>query len=142
MCICLRDIILLISMCIRLEKLLKLFMYLTVILKQLYLTRICSIWDYIAILLLSHVSVIQKDAFNFLLTLVVKKVLFWSQIFEMEILMNLHLLKFSESENHFFSGWSLCMCVCVCYQNYSKIDYNRNFKFGILHLYHLNGWKI
>ena len=37
-----------------------------------------------------------------------------SQIFEVEILMDLHVLKSPESENHIFSTWSVCMRVCVC----------------------------
>ena len=43
----------------------------------------------------------------------VEKALFWGQIFGMEILMDLHVLRASESENHIFSGSSVCMCVCV-----------------------------
>ena len=44
-----------------------------------------------------------------------EKVLFWGQIFEMEILMDLHILSSSEYENHVFSAWSVCVCVvCVC----------------------------
>ena len=43
----------------------------------------------------------------------VEKVLFLSQIFEMEILMDLHFMRASESENHIFSIWSVCMCFCV-----------------------------
>ena len=38
-----------------------------------------------------------------------------------------------ESENHIFSKWS----VCICYQHNSKTNYSRIFKFGILHLYHV-----
>ena len=41
------------------------------------------------------------------------------QTFEIEILMDLHVLRSPESENHIFSGWS--MCTCVCYQHNSKI---------------------
>ena len=39
----------------------------------------------------------------------VEKVLFWGQIFEMEILMDLHVLRSPESENHIFNVWSVCM---------------------------------
>ena len=38
----------------------------------------------------------------------------FGQIFEMEILMNLHILRSPESEKHIFSVWSLCVCVSVC----------------------------
>ena len=38
----------------------------------------------------------------------------WGQIFEMEILTDLHVLKSPESENNTFSVWSVCMYVCIC----------------------------
>ena len=45
----------------------------------------------------------------------VEKILFWGQIFEMEILMDLHVMRSPESENHFYAfGLSLSVCVCVC----------------------------
>ena len=34
----------------------------------------------------------------------VEKVLFWDQIFEIDILMDLHNLRFPEFENHTFKG--------------------------------------
>ena len=52
--------------------------------------------------------------------------LFLSQIFEAEILMNLHVMRSPESENRIFN---------VCYQHNSKTNFSRNIKFGILHLY-------
>ena len=42
----------------------------------------------------------------------VEKVWFLDQIFEMEILMDLHVMRSPESENHIFSVWSVCLCVC------------------------------
>ena len=68
----------------------------------------------------------------------VEKVLLLGQIFEMEIIMDLHVLRSPESENHIFSDWSVCkcVCVCVCYKPNSKTNHSRNFKVGILHLYH------
>ena len=39
--------------------------------------------------------------------------MFLSQIFEMEILMDLDILRLPEFENHIFSVWSVCMSVCV-----------------------------
>ena len=41
----------------------------------------------------------------------VDKVLFWGQIFELEILMDSHFKKTPESENNIFSVWSVCLCV-------------------------------
>ena len=41
----------------------------------------------------------------------VKKVLFVGQIFEIEILVDLHFLRTPESENHIFRGWSVCVCL-------------------------------
>ena len=69
----------------------------------------------------------------------VEKVLFLCQIFEVEIFMDLHVLRSPESENHIFSVWSVCLCdsMCLCYQHNSKTNFSRNIKFGILHLYHV-----
>ena len=39
----------------------------------------------------------------------VEKVLFLGQIFELEILMGLHVMRTPESKNHIFSGWSVCL---------------------------------
>ena len=41
----------------------------------------------------------------------VEKELFWGQIFKLEILIDLHVLKSSESESHIFSVWSACVSV-------------------------------
>ena len=43
----------------------------------------------------------------------VEKVLFLGQIFEMEVLMDLHVLRFSEFENHIFSSWPVCVISSV-----------------------------
>ena len=59
----------------------------------------------------------SNSDFYFLLSLtqvMVKKILFQGQIFEIEILMDLHAMRTPESENHIYSVWSVCMCVCVC----------------------------
>ena len=37
--------------------------------------------------------------------------MFLGQIFEVEILMDLHVLRSPESEKHIFSKWSACVCV-------------------------------
>ena len=39
---------------------------------------------------------------------------FLGQIFEVEILMDLHVFRYSVPENHIFIVWSVCVCVCVC----------------------------
>ena len=39
--------------------------------------------------------------------------MFMGQIFEMEILMELHVLRSPESKNHIFSKWSVCAYVSV-----------------------------
>ena len=43
----------------------------------------------------------------------IEEVLFLGQIFEMEILMDLNVMRIFESENHIFSVWSVCMYACV-----------------------------
>ena len=49
----------------------------------------------------------------------VEKVLFLGQIFGMEILMDLHVMKFPKFENHIFSVWSVYLF--VCYQHQKQI---------------------
>ena len=69
----------------------------------------------------------------FLLSLtqvIVEKVLFWGQIFEMETLIDLHVMMSYEFENQF-----LTFSLCVCYHHNTKTNYSRIFKFVILHLY-------
>ena len=82
-----------------------------------------------------------KNAFiNLLISpthVIVEKVLFGDQIFEMGILMDLYFMRSLQSENHIFSVWSFSLCVCVCYQHNSKTNNSRIIKFGILHLYHI-----
>ena len=53
----------------------------------------------------------MNETYYFLLLYMADKVLFLGQIFEMEILMDLQILRFHESENHIFSIRSVCMCV-------------------------------
>ena len=68
-----------------------------------------------------------------------QKVLLLGHIFGTDIFLGLHVLRYPESKNHIYNGWSLCVCVClsVCYQHNSKTNYSRNIKLGILHLYHV-----
>ena len=80
--------------------------------------------------------------FTFSYPYIVEKVLFLNQIFKMEILMDLHVLRSPESENHIFSVWSVSLCVCVCacvclLSAYLRNKLNRNIKFGIQHKYHI-----
>ena len=42
-----------------------------------------------------------------------ERVLFWGQISEMEILMDVHFLRSPESEDHIFKAWSVCVYVCL-----------------------------
>ena len=77
----------------------------------------------------------------------VEKELFSGQIFEMEVLINLHDMTTPESENHIFNVWFVCVCVscvCFCVRAYvSVISITQKQitaetpKFGILHLYHI-----
>ena len=81
----------------------------------------------------------QKSVFTFLsLTCVmVEKVLFLREIFEAEILMDLHVMRTYEFENHIFSVWSLCLCVHVPVISITdNTNYSRNMKFDILYLYY------
>ena len=55
----------------------------------------------------------KYDFLLFLTHVMVEKELFLGQIFELEILMDSHVLRSPESENHIFSKWSVCVCVCM-----------------------------
>ena len=65
--------------------------------------------------------------------------MFWGQIFETDILMDLHVLKSPECGNHIFCIWSVSLCGSVCigvfYQHNSKANGSSNTKFSIVHLY-------
>ena len=67
----------------------------------------------------------MKWDFTFFYPNMVHKLLFWSPIFKIEILIEFHGLKSPESENHIFSG--MCVYVCVCYQHNNA----NNFLFKI-----------
>ena len=60
----------------------------------------------------------MEFSFIFSYPCMVEKIIFWSQILEVDILMDLHILRYLEHENHILSSWSLslymCVCVCVC----------------------------
>ena len=49
--------------------------------------------------------------FTSLYPCMIQKVFILGQFFEMQILMDLHVLKSPESENDIFSRWSLSLCV-------------------------------
>ena len=55
----------------------------------------------------------RETAYYFLLP-ISRESIALGQIFEMEILMDLNVLRSPEPENHIFSVWSVCMCVCLC----------------------------
>ena len=72
----------------------------------------------------------------------VEKILFCSQIFEIEILINLHVLSSSESENHIFNDWSVvrvsmcfylreCVFVSICVSVISITQNKSQQKFQI-----------
>ena len=50
---------------------------------------------------------------------------FWDRIFELEILMNLHVLRTSEFKHHFRDGlcvfMSMCMCFCLSAKPQNKL---------------------
>ena len=48
--------------------------------------------------------------------------------------MNIHGLTYSESENHIFSDWYICVCIHIYYSYNSKENYNKRFKFDHDHL--------
>ena len=54
----------------------------------------------------------MSDTSQFLIILIylctTENALFWGQIFEMEILMDLHFFRSSEFKNHIVKGWSVC----------------------------------
>ena len=61
---------------------------------------------------MNELKLTQIELIFFLLSLtqvMVQKVLFLSQIFEMDILMGLHDLRSPESENPICSVWSVCV---------------------------------
>ena len=60
------------------------------------------------------------------------KVLFLGQFFEMEISMFLSILRSPE-----FEKTILALGLRVRYQHNSKRNFSGNFKFGVLHLYHM-----
>ena len=82
---------------------------------------------------------VTLNTFYFLLP--IEKVLFFVQIFELEYLMDLHVLRSPESGKHSFSVWSVCVCacayLCVCYQHNSEPNHSKNIRFGMLHLYYV-----
>ena len=71
--------------------------------------------------------------FTFSYTWIVNKVLFLGQIFEMEILIDWHVLRYPEFENHTFND----LPVSLLSAN-SNVNYSRNSKFDVLHLYHVD----
>ena len=62
--------------------------------------------------------------FTFSYLYMVEKVLFFSHIFGIKFLMDLHVLRATESENHIFSGWSVCVCLKNKVQQKPRIWYS------------------
>ena len=81
-----------------------------------------------------------KPFITFYYPCMVEKILFLSQIFQTEILMDSQVLGFPQSENKTFRDWSVRMrvSVSVCYQHYPKTNHSKNSKFCILHLYRVD----
>ena len=73
--------------------------------------------------------------FNFCLSMHSRENHVFGSSFQIEILMDLHVLNFPESKNHVHSGFSVC--ICIYNKHNSKINKSRKFKFGILGLYHM-----
>ena len=79
------------------------------------------------------ISTVNFNPIYYFLLPISRKVLFRDKISELEIWMDLRVLKSPESENHILRIWSVCMC--DCYQHNAKTNHSRIFKFGSLHLY-------
>ena len=54
------------------------------------------------------------DSLLYLTHVMVEKVLFSDKIFEVKMLIDLHVMRSSESENRILA-FGLCVCVYVCY---------------------------
>ena len=63
----------------------------------------------ICLFLKTNQARIRQVSFLLSLTFKVQKVIILCQIFEMDILINLHFMRSSESENHIYSVLSVCM---------------------------------
>ena len=80
-------------------------------------TRYIHAWKKISL----YFSIATKCEFLLSLThVMVEKVLFWGQIFKMEILMDLNVMRFPEPENHIFSFWFVWLCVCYPHSSEKK----------------------
>ena len=68
-----------------------------------------------------------------------QKILFLDQILETDFLMELHVLRSPESENHIFGYWSFCVCERKIdfNQHNSKTNNSRMLKFSILNMYYI-----
>ena len=65
-------------------------------------------------LLKLHKNILNYSFFLLSLTQsIIEKILFWRQISEIEIFIQLYVLRYPELENQIFSGWPLCVLVCV-----------------------------
>lgn len=64
----------------------------------------------------------------FILKFIVRKVLFWRQIFEVNFYNNCTL---PESKNQIFYGWLICWLI-ECFKHNSEVNNRKRPKFGIL----------
>ena len=75
-------------------------------LKRHYFKQYCFLYSKKSM----KVTLFFENTFLFSVThAMVEKILFLDQIFEMEISMDLHIMRSPESENHIFSSLSVCL---------------------------------
>ena len=70
-----------------------------------------------------------SNIFTFFYLYMLEKVLFQGHIFELEISMDLHVLRPPLNPRIIFLAVGLCI---VCYQHNSKANYDKNIMFGVL----------
>ena len=57
----------------------------------------------------------NEGFFFYFLLLISRENIILGQIFKVEILMDLHVLRAPESENHILKGWFVYQYMCVCF---------------------------
>ena len=76
-----------------------------------------------------------QQLFTFIYSYMIEEILFSDQILKVEILMDLHVYRTFEYEDHTFSNWSVYVRLD---QNIrAKKNYSKNSKFGIQHQYYM-----
>ena len=71
----------------------------------------------------------------------VAKVLFLGQIFEIDILIDLHVLRSLESKNQIFIGWSVCLTTCYHHYWKNRVQQKLQVWFSSLLKYANNTWN-